>query len=322
MDNPQLSRLYSLAGIASMILIACSPFFGMIPFAIGAAVALVCIVLGIKNRKSGSKSGMTLGIIALALLVCVSAISFVQVDAGEKGVIVNSPAGNIGEIIDEGWHMDPRYSLATVENIRYNTQTVEYVGYDGDIDIVGGISVLTKDSLVVDMDIAVTFHISQSMVKKLRFEYGPDWKITILHQEVRSVPRLTCVNYTALEIISDKRSDVESAITSNLSNQIMDRCDGCIVVDKVIIREMRIPSAMTEAVEQKLIAQQQLEKAQIDLERIRVEAEASKAAVDKVRESFDSDEAYLKYVLYQNLKDMDGVQVVLSEDGTPVVKMI
>jgi regulator of protease activity HflC (stomatin/prohibitin superfamily) len=218
--------------------------------------------------------------------------------------------------------MDPKYALANVENIRYNTQTVEYIGFDDDIDTVGGISVLTKDSLVIDMDIAVTFHIPQSMVKKLRFEYGEDWKITILHQEVRSVPRLTCVNYTALEIISDKRSDVESAITSNLSSQIMDRCDGCIVVDKVIIREMRIPTAMSEAVEQKLIAQQQLEKAQIDLERIQVEAEASKAAVDKVRESFDSDDAYLKYVLYQTLKDIDGIQVVLSEGGTATVKVV
>ena len=102
----------------------------------------------------------------------------------------------------------------------------------------------------------------------------------------------------------------------------MDRCGGCIVVDKVIIRELRIPQAMSDAVEKKLIAQQQLEKAQIDLERIQVEAEASKAAVDKVRESFDSDDAYLRYILYETLKGMDGVQVVLSDGGTATGKVV
>ena len=317
-----MSKLSPILGLASIILVSLSVILGVVPFAIGVVLAIASIIIGIKGRKSGAKSGIAFGILAFVIVILIASMSFVQVGAGEKGVVVNSPAGNIGEVIDEGWHMDPKYALANVENIRYNTQTVEYIGFDDDIDTVGGISVLTKDSLVIDMDIAVTFHIPQSMVKKLRFEYGEDWKITILHQEVRSVPRLTCVNYTALEIISDKRSDVESAITSNLSSQIMDRCDGCIVVDKVIIREMRIPTAMSEAVEQKLIAQQQLEKAQIDLERIQVEAEASKAAVDKVRESFDSDEAYLRYILYENLKNMNGVQVVLAQDGAPVVKVV
>ena len=325
-DSKIASKLCIILGVASIFMVIGSSLLGMSVFIVGAALAIACFVLGFLGRdEHGDRKisgGISFGVITIFVLVAIFLMSTVQVEAGQKGVIVNSPSGNIGEVIDEGWHFDPAYSFATVENIRYNTQTVEYIGYDDDIDTVGGITVLTKDSLVVDMDIAVTFHIPPEMVKKLRFEYGSDWKITILHQEVRSVPRLTCVNYTALEIISDKRPEVESAITTNLSSQIMDRCGGCIVVDKVIIREMRIPKAMSEAVEQKLISQQQLEKARIDLERVQVEAEASKAAVDKVRESFDSDEAYLKYILYETLKDMNGVQVVLTDSGTATVKVV
>ncbi|MBR2093087.1 MAG: prohibitin family protein [Candidatus Methanomethylophilaceae archaeon] len=326
MDRTSFSKICTLLGLASVVLVVGSSLMGVPAFVLGAVLAVACFVFGLMARKEdGSRKisgGIMFGVMAIFVLLAIAGMSTVQVAAGEKGVIVSSPSGNIGEVIDEGWHFDPAYSFATVENIRYNTQTVEYIGYDDDIDTVGGISVLTKDSLVVDMDIAVTFHIPPEMVKKLRFEYGSDWKITILHQEVRSVPRLTCVNYTALEIISDKRPEVESAITTNLSNQIMDRCGGCVIVDKVIIREMRIPQAMSEAVEQKLISQQQLEKAKIDLERVQVEAEASKAAVDKVRESFDSDEAYLKYILYETLKDMQGVQIVLSDSGTATVKVV
>ena len=326
MNGSSLSKICTLLGVASVFLVVGSSILGMAAFVAGAVLAVACLIAGmmskVADKDRGISGGIAFGVISIVVLVIIFMMSTVQVDAGEKGIIVNSPSGNIGEVIDEGWHFDPAYSFANVEYIRFNTQTVEYIGYDGDIDTVGGISVLTKDSLVVDMDIAVTFHIPSEMVKKLRFEYGSDWKITILHQEVRSVPRLTCVDFTALEIISDKRSEVESAITSNLCAQIMDRCGGCVVVDKVIIREMRIPKAMSEAVEQKLISQQQLEKARIDLERIQVEAEASKAAVDKVRESFDSDDAYLKYILYETLKGMDGVQVVLTDGGTATVKVV
>ena len=319
-----LSRISIITGLVGIALVVSSALLGTVAFIPGAILSVVCIVTGILSRKDGGRvsPAITFGFLSFFIIFMIGSLSIVQVDAGEKGVVVNSPAGNIGEVIDEGWHFDPRYAFATVDHIRFNTQTVEYIGYDDQVDTVGGVTVLTKDSLNVEMDIAVTFHIPAEMVKKLRFEYGADWKITILHQEVRSVPRLICVNYTALEIISDKRSDVESAITSNLSAQIMDRCGGCIVVDKVIIRELRIPQAMSDAVEKKLIAQQQLEKAQIDLERIQVEAEASKAAVDKVRESFDSDDAYLRYILYETLKGMDGVQVVLSDGGTATVKVV
>ncbi len=324
MDSMSLSRISIITGLVGIALVISSALLGTMAFIPGAILAIVCIITGILSRKDGGRvsPAVTFGFLSIFIIFMIGSLSIVQVEAGEKGVVVNSPAGNIGEVIDEGWHFDPRYAFASVDYIRFNTQTVEYIGYDDQVDTVGGVTVLTKDSLNVEMDIAVTFHIPAEMVKKLRLEYGADWKITILHQEVRSVPRLICVNYTALEIISDKRSDVESAITSNLSAQIMDRCGGCIVVDKVIIRELRIPQAMSDAVEKKLIAQQQLEKAQIDLERIQVEAEASKAAVDKVRESFDSDEAYLRYILYDTLKNMDGVQVVLSDGGTATVKVV
>ncbi|MBO4798417.1 MAG: hypothetical protein J5494_06590, partial [Candidatus Methanomethylophilaceae archaeon] len=220
-------RIISIAaGLAAVVMVISSPFLGTFAFIFGAVLAIASIVAGVLSRReygTGSSS-ITLGIIALMAVVFLRLISTVAVDAGEKGVVVNSPSGNIGEIIDEGWHFDPRFAFASIDYIRFNTQTVEYIGYDGDIDTVGGITVLTKDSLVVDMDLAVTFHIPVEMVKTLRLEYGEDWKITILHQEVRSVPRLTCVNYTALEIISDKRSDVEAAITGNLISQITERC--------------------------------------------------------------------------------------------------
>jgi len=166
---------------------------------------------------------------------------------------------------------------------------------------------------------AVTYHIPDEYVSQLRLNYGTDWKLTILHQEVRSIPRLVCAQFTALEIVGADREYVEQAIKSRLTESIESKG---IIVDNVIIRELRIPPVLTDAVQQKLAAQQMLEKAQIDLQRIQVEAQASAEAVDKVRNQFSSDQAYLQYILYQTLGELDNVQVILSDNGTATVKVI
>ena len=130
-------RIISIAaGLAAVVMVISSPFLGTFAFIFGAVLAIASIVAGVLSRReygTGSSS-ITLGIIALMAVVFLGLISTVAVDAGEKGVVVNSPSGNIGEIIDEGWHFDPRFAFASIDYIRFNTQTVEYIGYDGDID--------------------------------------------------------------------------------------------------------------------------------------------------------------------------------------------
>jgi regulator of protease activity HflC (stomatin/prohibitin superfamily) len=298
-------------------------FIGTLMFVIGVVMMIAGSIMIIKKEvqeewdfPAGGTAMMVLTIIAIG---GIAFMGIVTVDAGEKGVVVSSPAGNIGEVIDEGWHFDPKYVVCTIEKIRVNKQTTEYVGSDKAEDTVGGITVLTQDNLTVDMDMAVTYHIPEEYVSSLRLTYGSDWKLTILHQEVRSVPRLVCAQYNALEIVGESREYVEQAIKSRLTESIESKG---IVVDNVVIRELRISNVLTEAVQQKLAAQQMLEKAQIDLQRIQVEAQASAEAVDKVRGQFDSDEAYLQYILYRTLGSLENVQVILSDNNTATVKVI
>lgn len=314
-----------IAGIlfaVGLIAVIASVFTGVAVFVIGVLMmifgAVVTFIHTIRKYDTVIP-GTAMIVFTLVLAIGVGAAGLVTVDAGEKGVVVSSPVGNIGEVIDEGWHFDPKYAVCSIDKIRVNKQTTEYVGADSAEDTVGGITVLTQDNLTVDMDLAVTYHIPAEYVSTLRLTYGEDWKLTILHQEVRSLPRLVCAQFTALEIVGEDREYVEQAIKSRLTESIETKG---IVVDNVVIRELRIPEVLTDAVEQKLAAQQMLEKAQIDLQRIQVEAQASAEAVDKVRSQFETDEAYLQYILYQTLSDLEDVQVILSDNNTATVKVI
>jgi len=312
--------------ICGLACVLASTFVGIVMMIPGAVLMFAAAFLEIRKFMAERNNdfeipigGCMLTVVAIAAIAGVVVAGIVTVDAGERGIVVSSPAGNIGEVIDEGWHFDPKYAVCSIDKIRVNKQTTEYVGADDAEDTVGGITVLTQDNLTVDMDLAVTYHIPEEYVSQLRLTYGADWKLTILHQEVRSIPRLVCAQYTALEIVGADREYVEQAIKTRLSESIEQKG---IIVDNVVIRELRIPDVLTDAVEQKLAAQQMLEKAQIDLQRIQVEAQASAEAVDKVRSQFKTDEAYLQYILYQTLGELDDVQVILSDNGTATVKVI
>lgn len=323
-----INTVTMVAFIIGLALMIASVFFGIVLFAIGAILAVASgiykTVLGVKAvgrdyESLGPGPGIVMTVLSILVIgvICVGGI--VQVDAGDRGVVVSSPNGNIGEVIDEGWHFNPQYIVCSIDKIRINTQTTEYVGSDSAEDTDGGITVLTSDNLTINMDLAVTYHIPEDYVSHLRLSYGSDWKLTVLHQEVRSVPRLVCVDFTALEVIGEDREFVEEAIKARLGANIENKG---IQVDNIVIREFRIPVALTEAIELKLTAQQNLDRAKIDLERVQVEAQASAEAVDKVRSQFKTDEAYLQYILYSQLKDMDDVQIILSDNGTSTVKVI
>ena len=281
-----LAEVLAMVGTA---LVISSLFLGIIVFIIGAVLSALCgafcILKAFENRRRNGYGEqhrpilglLIVGMISIVGLAVISSESVQTVDAGEVGVVINSPDSSLrGTVLTNGWSFNPAYALSSIEHIRYNTQVSEYIGKDNIDDIDGSVMVLSADQMYIFIDISVSYNIDESKVADLRFKYGSDWKVVVVHQVVRSVPRDLCAGTDALEIVGTQRSVIESAITSKIKQDIETKggqTTGINVVD-VKIREMRIPAGLQSAVEQKIIANQLLEKAQTDLLRIEVEANA------------------------------------------------
>jgi len=355
MNNKLISTLLFVAGFAGIALLVASCLLGIIVFVIGMALVLVVFGYGIMEYMSGGKQRerrfMMIGGVGVIALLAVTSVSVVTIDAGEVGVVTNSPSGDIkGTVLTNGWHFDPRYATSNIDTIRYNTQVSEYIGKDRMDDVDGSVMVMSKDQMYIFIDLSISYNITESEAANLRFTYGPDWKVIIVHQVARSVPRAICAEYDALNIVGVDRPAIELAITQKITQDIEmkgGKATGVNVVD-VKVREMRIPEGLQAAVEQKLIANQLLEKAQIDLERIRVEAEAeaqkriieatADAEVVMIRAQATADAinlvlqefadsggdidmaAYLSYLYIQALTDPNSniKYVIVPSDGTGV----
>jgi regulator of protease activity HflC (stomatin/prohibitin superfamily) len=187
------------------------------------------------------------------LIILVAAI--ISVPAGYKAVVTSAPdAGYIGTTLGEGWHVNPYFLLCNIELIRYNSQSVEFIGYDYADDNYGSIAVRSNDNLEVYVDFSVTYHIPADRVSDIRLQYG-DYRHTILEQVCRSVPRDVAAQYNALDIIGENRNAVERSIRQNITAQLAEHD---IVVELFSLRDIRPPASVSKAIEDKKVAEQYL----------------------------------------------------------------
>lgn len=270
--------------IASIALVLSSIFLGVIPFIAGIAclgVGAIFTVLALKNSDSDS-SLIPLILIVVALLIIGGCAlkSMHKVDAGNEDVIVSSPAGNIGETYEPGWYFNPSFILSNFDSIRVNTQTSEYIGGTdaSTIDNDGCIMILSSDALYVYIDMSVSYNVNKSSASDLRLDFGNDWKTQLIHQNVRSIPREIALKYRALDLATDNdaRSAFQTEIVQKLADKIEDDSKGYVHVSNIAIREVRFADELISKINEKMNAQQDLERATIEKQTASVRAESEK----------------------------------------------
>lgn len=230
----------------------------------------------VRNWIGNHFIGLTLlAIIVIVAVVMISAVSIVTVPAGYKGVVVSAPNRDfIGTTLNEGWHMNPYFVLCDIEIIRYNSQSVEFIGGDMSDDNVGSIGVRSADNLELFIDFSITYHLPADKVSEIRVTYG-DYQHTILTQVCRSVPRDVSSRYLALDIAGTNRSLLEHDIRTNITEKLG---NFNIIVDSFNLRDIRLPADVDAAIQAKKAAEQHLIRAGYEAQTKIVLAEGNKTA--------------------------------------------
>lgn len=270
--------------LASVVLVVSSIFLGVVPFIGGVACFIVGAVFSVLNFKRYDDDANIVIIVSLvAALVVIGGCALMsthKVDAGTEDVIVSSPAGNIGETYEPGWYFNPSFVLSNFDSIRVNTQTSEYIGgTNADaVDNDGCIMILSSDALYVYIDMSVSYNVNKSSASDLRLDFGNDWKTQLIHQNVRSIPREIALKYRALDLATDNdaRSAFQTEIVQKLADKIEDDSKGYVHVSNIAIREVRFADELISKINEKMNAQQDLERATIEKQTASVRAESEK----------------------------------------------
>ena len=147
----------------------------------------------------------------------------------------------------------------------------------------------TKDlQIVSNIKVSVNYQIQGDKAIALYKNVGTNYKENILEPAIQETIKATISQYTAEELVT-KRSEVSLKISENLNNRIKDYGIKCVAIS---IKNFDFSQAYNQAIEQKAVAeqnvlkaQQELEKSKIDAEKKIVEAEATNKANELLRQN-------------------------------------
>lgn len=249
--------------------------------------------------------------------------SIVIVDAGETGVY--SLFGKVrSEELKSGFHLVIPLAKVTKMSIRTEEYTMSIAQGEGKKYEADAIASLTKEGLSVDLDLTVLYKLEEDSASEVYNNVGLDYEEKILRPTIRTVIRDVIAQYDAKDIYSEKREEAAEKILQKLQADLKNRG---IATENVLLRNVALPERLTQAIQEKLQAEQEsqkyefiLEKEIKEKERKIIEAEGQRDAQKIINESLTTNYLYYQYI--SSLKDREGTIYVPTgtESGMPLFR--
>jgi len=209
-------------------------------------------------------------IIGAILMLLLFFSPWVQVGAGERGVVLNFGAVQ-DNVLGEGLHFRiPIMQKVAIMDVKVQKAVTDATSASADL----------QD---VTSSVALNYHVVPDKANVVYQTLGVQFKERIIDPAIQEVMKAVSARYTAEELIT-KRAAVSEAMRANLAERLL---PNNIAVDAVSIVAFSFSKVFTEAIEAKQTAEQLALKAKRDLERIKIEAEqkvtAAKAEAESLR---------------------------------------
>ena len=209
-------------------------------------------------------------IIGVSILFLLILKPWVQIGAGERGVILNFGAVQ-QKVLGEGLH----FRIPIMQKVVLMDVKVQKVTTDA--------TASSSNLQEVSSTVAINYHIIPDKANIVYQNIGIEFKERIIDPAVQEVVKAVSARYSAEDLIT-KRSAVSDAMKSTLTERLLAHN---IAVDALSIVGFSFSKIYMDAIESKQTAEQLAMKAQRDLERIKIEGEqkitSAKAEAEALR---------------------------------------
>lgn len=218
------------------------------------------------------------------------------------------------KIYDQGFHVVPPWNKMNIYNVRIQEdyETME---------------TLSRNGLNIKVELSYLYRPVIDKLPMLHDEIGENYAESILKPELRSATREVIGKYLPEELYSSKREAIQSEIFEATSSSILPKH---IFLDAVLIREVKLPESLEQAIERKLKEEQasleyefRLEREQKEAERILIEArakaEANKLLSTSLNELVLKDKGISATLELANSPNAKVVVIGSGKDGLPII---
>ncbi len=190
------------------------------------------------------------------------------------------------------------------------------------------INSLSKDGLTINTELTVLYKIMSNKAAEIYIEYGLDYEDKIIKPVIRSAVRDVIAKLDSSQVYQE-RDLIQKKLMEKVSKELEKRY---ILLDEILIRDIKLPKRVVEAIEQKRRAYEEaekmkflVEKEKLEAERKRVEAKGIADANKIIAGSLTKE--YLQWKFIENIKSYaegDNNTVILipyDTEMTPIINL-
>ena len=194
----------------------------------------------------------------------------VSVGAGEVGVKFNQFGGVESDELGEGLHVVMPWVSVTKYSVRSEVYTMSAQPSEGERVGDDQITALTSEGLMLGMDMTVRYRLISEDASDVHQTLGTGYSEKIIRPTIKSVIREVVSKHTAMEVYGEERQLVASEMVTILEAALVD--DG-IIVEEVLLRNVKLPDRVSTAIEEKLQADQDAQRMVFVKQKEQLEAE-------------------------------------------------
>jgi len=251
-------------------------------------------------------------LIFLSIFVIIFAFIFVLaiVPAGHVGI--EDVFGVVAEReYQPGLHV--KFPWVAIVPISVKTQEIKEVA-----------TVPSQEGLLVTLETSILYKLDPTKADEVYKTIGRNYEEVVINPQLRSVIREVTANYEAKALYTSGRETITQDIFDELAPRLTERG---IILEKVLLRDLGLPQKVTNAIEQKLEAEQEAQRMEFILEREEQEAERKRIEAKGIKDSqeiiaLSLTEEYLQWYWIQRLNENPNVIYVATEAGLPIFKEI
>ena len=269
-------------------------------------IAGLALVLGVEQRYARPLFICSM----LGLLVIAFVGSLRVVPAGHVGVI-----DLFGTVSPQALKSGLNFVNALARVIPMSIRTLE----DKEV-----MSVPSKEGLTVELEISALFHLSAEKAVEVYKTVGPQYTDVLFVPQFRAASRGVTGGSEAKGLYTSEREALGRLIHEHLQALVQNRG---IVVENVLLRKVALPRTVSDAIEQKLKAEQEFERMKFVNQREEMEADRKRIEATGVRDSQaiiseTLTPQYLNYLWIKNLADNQNVIYVATEANMPIFRSV
>jgi regulator of protease activity HflC (stomatin/prohibitin superfamily) len=253
-------------------------FQGIATFAWIGFIAALALTFVRASRGQPTKGLNSLIIILLvaAIVLTTVGVGLVFLQADQYGVVISAfqPNGYRAQPLAPGLHwIVPFFENVQPYSIARKTYTMSSTASEGQTQGDDSIEARTKDGQQVYIDASVIYSVDPTKLINLHITWQNRFEDNVVRPVARAAIRDAVAQYGVEEIVSTKRSELETLISDTIKDGL---AQNNLLMTDFLLRNIRFSDQYAAAVEQKQIAEQQALQAKLVVEQKKQEAEQAR----------------------------------------------